>query len=339
MRVQPGPLRIAVDRLLQSDSVSSEQSESVADGLIWASTRGIDSHGIRLIDHYVAGVRSGRLNARPSVTHVRTGPSTASLDGDHGFGIHVGRIAMRVAGEIARETGVGAVSVANSSHCGALGYFTTEIARDGFIAVAMTHATRRIATPGSSETFFGNNPMAVAAPMQDEDPFSYDASTSLITFNEVLRQRESGGAIPPGVAADAHGRMTNDAAVAEMLLPIGGYKGFGLSMVVDMFCALISGMPSGDRVSQMFDGPSSARRFLGHFFLAIDISRFQPIDDFAAELSATAGRIRSLPRTGEPGPMVPGDPEKAIAEKRRVEGILVPEQLLPVLFPEGVRDI
>jgi ureidoglycolate dehydrogenase (NAD+) len=317
----------AVGEALQNAGVEPTQAEDVAAGLVWASLRGVDSHGIRLIDHYVAGLRSGRLNGSPAIEQVQTGPSTASVDGDHGFGLHVGRVAMRLATKLARETGVGAVSVANSSHCGALGFFTTEVAKDGFLAVAMTHATRRIATPGSSQMFFGNNPMAIAAPMRGEDPFSYDASTSLITFNEVRRQRETGGMLPLGVAADAHGRMTTDAATAEMLLPIGGYKGFGLSMVVDVFCALLSGMPSGDRVSQMFDGPSGEHRRLGHFFLAVDISRFQPVDAFTAELSATAERIRRLPATEEPGPMVPGDPEKAIAAQRSREGIPVATQL------------
>ena len=335
MRLSEEVALAAVGEAMQNAGVDPTQAGDVAAGLVWASLRGVDSHGIRLIDHYVAGLRSGRLNGSPAIEHVQSGPSAASLDGDHGFGLHVGRVAMRLATELARETGVGAVSVANSSHCGALGFFTTEVAKDGFLAVAMTHATRRIATPGSSEMFFGNNPMAIAAPMRDEDPFSYDASTSLITFNEVRRLQESGGSLPLGVAADATGRMTTDARAAEMLLPIGGYKGFGLSMVVDVFCALLSGMPSGDRVSQMFDGPSSDQRRLGHFFLAVDISRFQAVDVFAAELSVTAERIRGLPATGEPGPMIPGDPEKTVAAHRREHGIPVPEHLLPLLIEHG----
>lgn len=328
-------VRRSISSVLAAEGSSPVQAEDVAAGLVWASLRGIDSHGIRLIDHYVAGLRSGRLNGSPAIEEVQTGPSAAILDGDHGFGLHVGRVAMRLATELARETGVGAVSVANSSHCGALGVFTTEVAKDGILAVAMTHATSRIATPGSSEMFFGNNPMAIAAPMRDEDPFSYDASTSLITFNEVRRLQETGGSLPPGVAADAAGQMTTDARDAEMLLPIGGYKGFGLSMVVDVFCALLSGMPSGDRVSQMFDGPSSEHRRLGHFFLAVDISRFRAVESFAAELSATAERIRGLHATGEPGPMIPGDPEKAVAARRREHGIPVPDHLLPLLLAHG----
>jgi len=242
---------------------------------------------------------------------------------------------MRFATELARETGVGAVSAKNSSHGGALGFLTTKAAAEGFIAVAMTHATPRIATPGSSGAFFGNNPMAFAAPMAGEGPFSYDASTSLITFNEIRRASEEGRELPPGVAADTDGLETTDANAAQMLLPMAGYKGFGLSMVVDIFCALLSGMPSGDQVSQMFDGPTANKRRLGHFFLAVDISRFQPLDAFTAELSATAAKIRSLPHTHAPGPMVPGDPEKAVAARRSAEGIVVPDHLLPLLRLNG----
>lgn len=335
VRVRPDILQNTIENLLRAESVTAEQSRSVSQGLVWASLRGIDSHGIRLIDHYLAELRSGRINGSPALEQVRTGSSTARIDGDHGFGMHVGRVAMRLATKLARKTGVGAVSVAESSHCGALGYFTTDAAKNGYLAVAMTHATRRLATPGSSKSFFGNNPIAISAPMRDEDPFCYDASTSQITFNEIRRQREIGGLLPSGVATDTNGRMTTNAAAAEMLLPIGGHKGFGLSMAVDVFCALLSGMPSGNHVSEMFDGPSGKHRRLGHFFLAIDIRRFQPVDSFAAELSATAKRVRSLPAISELGPMIPGDPEKATAAKRSREGIPVPEHLRPLLAPDS----
>lgn len=301
----------------------------VIDGLVWTSLRGVDSHGVRLLPHYVEGAIGGRLNPSPSMVFNRVAAATGTLDADDTFGHAAGVEAMKHAIELARETGIGAVSVRNSSHCGALSYFGHAAAEQKMIGVVFTHATARVMSPGSNRAFFGNNPLCFVAPMRDEGPFSFDAATTGTTFNAVKAAAATGDPLPPGLVADGEGNGTTDPNKAEQLLPIGDYKGFGLSMVVDILCALLSGMPSGNRVSQMFGEAMNKRRQLGHFFCAFRPNAFNQTNDFQADLQELANRVRAEPAndTTAQGVMVPGDPEKRAWEQRSHSGIPVPAPL------------
>ena len=235
------PERIAVSdiedfarRALVAASVRADVAQATAAGLMWASVRGVDSHGIRLLPHYLAGVVCGRINPDPQFSFELTGAATGILEADHGFGHGAGMEAMRRAVDLAGGAGAGHVVVRNSSHCGALGYFAQQACLSDMIGFAMTHATARMRSPGGRRSFFGNNPLCCAAPMDGEEPFCYDGAQSIITFNEVKRYKEQGLTLDPGVVADADGVETTDPAVADQLIPIGDYKGFGLAMMVDM---------------------------------------------------------------------------------------------------------
>lgn len=295
----------------------------VVEGLLWTSLRGIDSHGIRLLPHYVASVRGGRLNPNPDLRFRRTAPGTGILDADHTFGHVAGTAAMRHAMDLAEEAGIGAVSVFNSSHCGALSYFAHMAAERDMIGLVMTHATARVKSPGASRAFFGNNPVCLVAPMRDEAPFCFDAATSAITFNAVRAAAAAGETLPPGLVADAEGSPTTDPAKAEQLMPIGDYKGFGLSMMVDILCAVLSGMPNGNQVSRMFGDPLSEKRFLGHFFCALRIDAFRDTAAFKAELQDMADRVRAEPVIDPEirKVRVPGDPEKQAWRERIQKGL------------------
>lgn len=298
----------------------------VIDGLIWTSLRGVDSHGIRLLPHYVEGVKGGRLNPDPNIVFERSAAATGILNADHTFGHAAGVEAMRHAIELAKDSGIGAVSVYNSSHCGALSYFGKAAAEEGMLGLVFTHATARVKSPGSSRAFFGNNPLCLVAPMCDEDPFCFDAATTSTTFNAVKAAAAAGETLPPGLVADADGNETTNPCVAEQLLPIGDYKGFGLSMMVDILCAVLSGMPNGNNVSKMFGDPMSKKRELGQFYCALRIDAFRDLEAFKAELQEMANRVRTEPAL-DPKKckvMVPGDPEKKTLSERLEMGVPVP---------------
>ena len=237
---------------------------------------------------------------------------------------------MKHAIELARESGIGAVSVSNSSHCGALSYFAHAAAEQDMIGMAFTHATARVKSPGSRRAFFGNNPLCLVAPMRDEAPFCFDAATTSITFNAVKAAAAAGKTLPPGLVADADGNETTDPTKAEQLLPIGDYKGFGLSMMVDILCAVLSGMPNGNNVSKMFGDPMSKKRELGHFFCAIRIDAFRDVEEFKAELQEMAERVRNEPATDPEirRVMVPGDAEKKAYASLSELGIKVPPHIM-----------
>lgn len=314
--------------VLRAAGVDPEPAQAVAGGLCAASLRGIDSHGVFLLPHYVRGVLGGRINPRPVARLRKGGASVAVLDADHGFGHWAGREAMRRAVELAGASGAAWVGVANSSHCGAMGPFAELACPHDMIGVAMTHATARMRSHNGVSAFLGANPLAVAMPMRDEEPFCFDAGMTTSTFNAIRLAKLVGRELAPGLAADRAGEPTTDPAAAAQLLPIGDHKGFGLAMVVDVFCALLTGMPAGPDVSSMFEGSFAEPRRLGHMFGAVRIRAFVDPSVFRARLQEMAGSVRRQPARGAEPVQMPGDPEKAERALRLARGLPLPAELV-----------
>jgi ureidoglycolate dehydrogenase (NAD+) len=312
-----------------SAGVDGSVAKDTARGLWFASIRGVDSHGIRLLPHYIDEVQGGRINPSPEFEFEQTAGAIGRLDADHAFGHAAGKRAMEHAIEMADEVGAGHVVVANSSHCGSMAYFGLDAAKKDMIGYASTHSTSNTNTPNSTRPFFGNNPICVTAPMADEEPFCFDAAITPITFNEVKQRRDSGQQLPPGAAADENGEETLNPHEATQLLPIGDYKGFGLAMVGDIMNGLLSGMPVGRDISSMFGDPMDEHRRLGHYFSAVQVDAFVDVEEFKKDLQELAEDIREEPRKDSDTPVyVPGDPEKDTKAERIEEGIPVPDHIL-----------
>lgn len=313
------------ENALRESGVDETVARLTAKGLLTASIRGVDSHGIRLLPHYLNELEGGRINPAPEFEFEQTTASTGTFDADHTYGIAAAMLGMRRAKQLAEDSGTGQVSIRNSSHCGSMAFFGLEAARDDMLGYATTHGTANTKTPGSNRSFFGNNPICVAAPMADEDPYCFDSAMTPITFNKVKQHRDTGELLPPNTVADADGNETRNPDAAQQLLPIGGYKGFGLSMTNDIVNGLLSGMPVGRSISSMFGDPLSERRNLGHFMAAVRIDAFVDPKEFKSRLQQLAEDVRSEPRADPDAPvMVPGDPEKKTRQRRAESGIPVP---------------
>jgi LDH2 family malate/lactate/ureidoglycolate dehydrogenase len=318
-----------IKKILFKVGVRDDVLCNVAEGLIQASLRGIDSHGIRLLPHYVKGVEAGRINPNPNFSFKKTSISTGKLDGDHTFGHAAGVEGMNKAIELAKEAGTGHVAVYNSSHFGVAAFFAFLAAKQDMIGMSFTNATPHVLTADSNRAFFGNNPICFVAPCEGEEPFCLDMATSAITFNKVLQFMQEGISLPPNTVADANGNPTTDPESAKYLLPIGDYKGYGLSMMVDVLCSLLSGMPGGANVSEMYSGKMGERRRLGHYFVALRIDCFEEISVFKKRMAEMLKALRSEPRRDKDIPVqVPGDPEKKIATIRLKQGIPIPRKVL-----------
>jgi ureidoglycolate dehydrogenase (NAD+) len=312
---------------LLAAGVEETSARLTAGGIWFASLRGIDSHGLRLLPHYVQAVQQGRISPRPAFRFEQTSPSTGRLDADHGFGHAAGIRAMHHAIALAHDAGSGHVAVRNSSHCGAMAYFALEACREDMIGAAYTHATPKMRTPNAAATFLGTNPICFAAPMASEGPFCYDGATTLMSANKIRVYAEQGLPLPPACGADEEGNETTAPAQVVQLLPMGDYKGFGLAMMVDILCGLLTGMPAGDRVSDMFNDPLSEQRRLGQFYSALRIDLFEDPALFKARLQELADRIRRQPRRHPHTPVqIPGDPEKACQADRQAHGIPISEK-------------
>ncbi|HFQ79961.1 MAG TPA: Ldh family oxidoreductase [Desulfobacterales bacterium] len=306
---------------LLKENVEPQAAEYVAEGLTSTSLRGVDSHGIRLIHHYLAGVKSGRINPRPVYRVEKKLPTTALLDADNTFGHAAGQEAVKIAMEMAAEYGSGQVAIKNSTHFGAAAYFALEIASHDMIGTSYTHSDSLIIPTNGKRSYLGNNPVCFAAPVKGEGPFCLDMATSIITFNAVRRLREMGEAAPENVGTDKDGIPTTDPNEITMLLPVGSYKGYGLSLMVEILCSMLTGMNYGSHISKMFENIDQ-KRHLGHFISATNISGFQEIDTFKERLAGLLNELRSEPPlNAEQGVMVAGDPEKKKYLSRGQDGI------------------
>lgn len=327
--------------LFEKEGICREHAFLAAEAICTASLRGTDSHGIRLLPHYLNAIKSGRIDPKAKFVFKKISPSTGILDANHGIAHAAVAKAMDHAIDLAKDAGTGFVSVKNSNHCGAMAYYGLRAAKKDMIGLAFTNATPKLQTFNSTKPFFGLNPICFTAPIEGEEPFCYDASPTVMSNNKIKMLIEQGGELPPDIVADQDGKITNDPKQAKMLIPLGGkvagYKGYAMSMVVDILCSLLSGMPNGKDVSTMYQpdgGNLSDKRYLAQFVGAIRIDVFQDVKIFKQRLKQTADAVRALPKSDdvEGEVMVPGDPEKKSTEKNLISGIILPFELKQILY-------
>ncbi|MBN1353839.1 MAG: Ldh family oxidoreductase [Candidatus Omnitrophica bacterium] len=336
--IEPKTLKKFIKNILLKANVRSDVAEHVAEGLVQTSLRGVDSHGVRLLPHYLEGVRKGRVNPNPDYKFKKTSCSTGMLNADHTFGHAACMRAAKEAVSLARRGGTGHVAVYNSTHFGAAAYYALEIAKNDMIGMSFTNTDALIRTYAGKRSFLGNNPICFAAPCEGEEPFCLDMATSVLTFNKIRQLRGEGKRVPAGAGADRQGRETRDPESVEMLLPVGGYKGYGLSMMVEIFCSLLSGGPYGPNIPKMFEAPMSVKRHIGHFISAIRIDCFQDKKSFKKRLSKMMRDLRNEPSSSKRIPVqVAGDPEKRCAEERIKSGIPLRQELANAFLDIG-RD-
>jgi len=291
--------------------------------LMHASLLGVDSHGVRLVPHYCAALQGGRIKGAPRLGFRRTAAAAGVLDGDDGLGHHAAYLGMRQACELANESGVGAVTIFNSSHVGAAGAYALAGAESGCLSLFTTNSDSGVNLFEGKAAFHGTNPIAAAAPVAGSRPWLLDMATSAIPFNRIFLYRSLGLALPPDTAVDARGVPTTDPARAAALVPLGGagygFKGAGLAGLVTILSAVLGGGTVDDLVAPMAGPDFATPRNLGQFCLAIDPEKFTGGAVFAETMARYLERLRNAP-AGSPA-MAPGDREWAVEEKRRRTGI------------------
>jgi LDH2 family malate/lactate/ureidoglycolate dehydrogenase len=270
----------------------SEQAEVIANALIEADLRGIFSHGMMLMPDYIRHIQAGGINPSPQVAVLQETPSTALVDGDNGMGHWVGAKAMELAIAKARSQGVGAVVVRNSNHYGPAAYYVMQGIQEDVIAFATTGTNALLAPWGGITPLLGNGPVCFGIPAGEELPVVLDMATSAVAKAKIwLMAREGIESIPAGWAMTKEGAATEDPheALAGLLMPVGGVKGYGLSVVMETMSAVLSGANLPASVPAWSD--MSAVQGLGHFFAAYAIEAFIPAATFKNRMD---GFIRSL---------------------------------------------
>lgn len=297
----------------------ADAAKQVAHMLVQTSLWGIDSHGVARTPHYLNRIAHGSINVRPDLKFSRTAAGTGQVEGGHGLGFVVCEFAMRQAIELAREAGVGAVGVGNSSHCGAIGLYTRQATRAGMIGIGFTHSDSFVTPHGGNRAFFGTNPISIAFPGADPDrPLCVDMATSIVPWNRIMNARREGRPVAPGLGVDAAGEESTDPARIVAVRPTAEHKGYALAFAIDMLCGPLNGMAFGPHLTPMYAQLEQPRR-LGSFMLAIDPQRFAGGALLAGALLAAATEAKSQ----KEGVLAPGDPEYRTAEQRSRDGIPV----------------
>lgn len=297
--------------------------------------RGISSHGIIRIKDYLELWKEGRVNVNPNVKIVHESPSTAVVDGDKGCGMVVGTKSMKIAIEKAKIAGTGWVSVRNSNHFGIAGYYTMMALEHDMIGISMTNANPLVAPTFSKDKMLGTNPISVAIPAGKQYPFVADFATTPIARGKLDIMHKKGVKAPDGYVQDKDGNPCNDPNILTQggaIYPLGGdyihgsHKGYCLGSIVDIFSAVLSGANFGPlvkpQVSYLTANGNCSDNGLGHFFGAMRIDAFQAADEFKSYMDLWIQTFKNAePVAGQDRVWIPGEPEREMEEKLKIDGI------------------
>ncbi len=327
-------------QVLETAGLPPEHAAVVADNLTQGELHGLGSHGVsRLLDINTRRFQAGGFNPRPEIRLLRRHKGTAVVDGDDGPGAVVGRFAMNLALELAAEHGSGWVTARNSAHFGAAFLFAREALPRDMIGFASTAAVPQVAPFGGRERALGTNPICVAVPGGERGNIILDMATTVVARGKVQLYALEGKPLPPGWAIDAEGRPTTDAVAGSKgsMLPLGGYKGYGLALMVEVFSSILAGAQFGDRIGGLFTGLDEPQR-MGHFFGAMEIEGFMDPAEFRRGIDELIANDKGNPLAeGYDEILVPGEPEARKAAEYGRDGIPVAEDVIAILNGLGAE--
>jgi len=306
----------------------------VAGAVVEADLAGSDAHGVFRLTQYVRSLREGRVNARPNLKVIKGGPSTAIVDGDNGMGHLVMSFAADTAVEMARETGVAWVGSRRSNHAGAAGVYAAIPVAHGMIGIyGAASSANHMAPWGGAEPLIGTNPIAFAIPAGAEAPVVLDIATSVASFGTIRDHALQGKPLPPGWVIDRAGEPIADARRASegTLLPIGGYKGSGLALVIGLLAGVLNGAAFGRDVRD-FGTDSTREANTGQFVIALDVARFLPLATFTADVDRHVRDLRASARLpGFDAIRIPGEERRRRKQDRTANGVELTAALLKQL--------
>jgi LDH2 family malate/lactate/ureidoglycolate dehydrogenase len=340
IRVQVEPLKAFCRRVFERIQVPAEDAEVTADNLVVADLRGISSHGVARLRRYVNGLRDGVMIARPNVEIVHETATTALIDGGAGLGQPVSVRAMRLAIKKAREVGAGFVAVRNSNHYGIAGYYPLMALKEEMIGISMTNAAVLVVPTFGRDAMLGTNPISVAAPAGKERPFVLDMATSTVPRGKLEVYDRQEKRIPEGWATDESGTPTDDAGrvlknllarAGGGLLPLGGagellggHKGYGLALLVDVLCGVLPGAGYVNTIYPKTPDGKPLPANVGHFFGALRVDAFRPLEEFKETMDDIVRRLKSSPKAGSQDRIyIHGEKEYEMEEECQVKGVIL----------------
>jgi len=314
-----------VVEIFRRGGVPDDEAARVADALVGADARGMTSHGVMRVPMYMKKVRAKGFRAGTKGKVLSETPATMLLDGEDGLGQVITWRAMEEAMRKARAAGIGMVGVTRSNHFGEGAYYALEAIRHNMIGILTTNGSANTPPHGGRSMVAGNLPLTVGVPADQEFPILLDMAMCASSKGKIAYAAKKGEVIPAGWAVDADGQPTVDPQKVldgGWILPIGGYKGWGMILILDILAGVLTGGPMGAEVTDLFTGSAETPQGLGHFVLALNIAAFMPIAQFKRRMDQ---RIRSIKNSERlPGVeeiLMPGERELRLEQERRRHGI------------------
>jgi LDH2 family malate/lactate/ureidoglycolate dehydrogenase len=311
------------ERVLAAVGVSRDKARLAASVLVYANLRGVDSHGVQALPHYVGQIEAGDVNPAADGHVVTENGACLLYDGEHGLGSVAADACSAHAIRLAREHGVAMAVARETGHFGAAAFWAQKISAAGLAGIVMCDASPQVPPWQGKAKRVGTNPIAMSVPHPQGRGWLLDMATSGAALGKLEQARLNGASeIPAGWALDSEGRPTTslDAALAGFLMPLGGYKGSGLALMVEILSGVVGGGAMAPEIRNIRDHGRPARS--NHTFLAIDVARFLPLEAFYARMGQVIEYIKATPvAAGYAEVLVAGDPEWRMEDERRANGI------------------
>jgi len=310
-------------KALEIVGVPEEDAKTTVHVLLCADLRGVSTHGIQRLLMYVPRIRKGLINPNPKIVVKSVAPAMKLINGDNGLGPVVGTRGMKEAIESARELGIAFAGCRNSNHFGAAAPYVLMACQEKMVGIAGTNASPTMAPWGGFEKLMGNNPLAVGVPYEGGTPFVLDMAMSVSSRGRMRHMAEKGEKMPEGWAVDSDGRPTTDPleGLRGFVLPIGLYKGYGLALAIDILSGIVTGAGFSTGVKSLIQQWEEPQH-IGHFFIAIDPTRFMDWEAFSDRMKQLCDSMRNAHRIDLTQPVfIPGEPEAQMERDRRVHGI------------------
>jgi LDH2 family malate/lactate/ureidoglycolate dehydrogenase len=324
-----------IEEALVKTGLPAADAGKVAELMCEADLTGADAHGIFRLPQYVKRLRAGGINPRPAITLERTAAATALVDGDNGMGHLVMARAADTAIELAHASGIGWVGARRSNHAGAAGVYAALPLPHGMVGIyGVVASANHMPVWGGVESLLGTNPVAIAIPAGEEAPIVLDIATSVVSYGTIKSHRLQKKPLPEGwmVNTKDGAPLTDPARSADgVLLPIGGYKGSGLALILGLLAGPLNGAAFGRDVFDFNFNDTDACN-TGHFIIALDVARFTPLDTFKSEMDRHLRDLRtSKPLPGFDAVRLPGQERRTRRADRRNNGVPMPGELIEQL--------
>lgn len=322
MRISPSELTAFCASMLRKGGVDPAQSETVTANLIWCDMVGRRNHGVERLPILLKHVAAKTIHCPCAPKFETLSDTLVRLDADQAFGHHAGRLAIDRACDVASEQGIGVVGVTNSNFFGAGAYYANRAAERGMVSLVFSNSFPKVAAPGGMRAFLGTNPFAFGAPQRDGHALLVDMSTGSVAGSTVREKAAKGEQFPDGVAIDADGQPIHDPnqVLQGTLLPAAGAKGFGIALMVEVLGAVLTGAAISQQVGSMYKQLDRSGNN-GHFMMAMDVSRWMPMDEFYARMDLLT---QFASESGLDGTVrLPGDARWAVFEESLRDGIMV----------------